>query len=145
MQSEWPVSRLSSLEANNVPTMKLTPDKKMVYPVPCSWRLPSPRNRISLRTAMSAFNLDSSRAIRAEWRLGRLLLVASSIVLTFNHAIFCIFAPLEVDAYLPHFRVFGPVEKMPADRAKPSGDERRASIRPPFRSLSPSGASSTVP
>ena len=116
-RSEWPVSRFSILEAMEVLNMKPTPEKhpsvvgypdqKRVYPGPCSWRLPYPGKQTSLRAAMSTFNPNSSCAIRAERRSGRLLWVASSIVLTFQHVTFSIFALLEMGAYLSCFNVLG--------------------------------------
>ena len=66
-------------------------------------------------------NLDSSCAIRAERRLGRLPWAAQSMVLTFQHATFSIFALLEMGAYFPYFNILGPLEKIPVDRGKPTG------------------------
>ena len=97
------------------------PDQKRVYLAPCSWRLPSPGKQTLLRAAMSTFNLDSSCAIRAEWRSGWLLWAASSMVLIFQHATFSIFAIVEVYGYLLCFNVLGLLEKMPVDCSKPTG------------------------
>ena len=126
MWSEWQVGRFSSLEQMEVLTMKPMPERcssvvgfpnqKRVYPVPCSWRLPSPGKRTLLRTAMLTLNLDSSCVIRAERHSGQLLWAASSMVPTFQHATFSIFALLEVGSYLPYFNVLGLLEKIPVDR-----------------------------
>ena len=94
---------------------------------------------------MSTFNLNSSCAIRAEQHSGRLLWAASSMVLTFQHATFSIFA-----LYLGRGRTFlvlmfwDHLRRCLLTAVSQLGDERRASVRPPFLGLSPCGARSTV-
>ena len=68
------------------------------------------------------FNLNSSCAIRAVWHPGQLLW--ASMVLTFQHVAFSIFALLEVGAYLPCFNILRPLEEMPVDCDNPNGGWR---------------------
>ena len=80
---------------------------------------------------MSMFSRDSSCAMRAEQRSGRLLSDESSMVLMFQHAMFS----RVVDALSSRvvivkgvrsffFTEFRPSEKMPVDCGKPTGYER---------------------
>ena len=155
MRSEWQVGRFSSLEVMKMLTMKPSPgrkpsveafpDQKMMNPAPCSWRLPSPQKRTSLKAAMSAFNPDSSYTIRAERRSGRLLWAASSMVLTFQRNPSVFLLTLRLVSIFLVLMILDCLRRCPLTVSRQLGDERRASVWPTFLGPFPREARSAVP
>ena len=135
MQSEWPVGDASTLKAMKLLTMIPTPkrwlsvdgfqEQMRVKPKPYSWRLPSSANQTTLRATMSILRQESSCAVRAKQHLWQLLLVLSSMVLTFKQ--------LSSPAFWFCFHIYITAPKISVNNGKPTGyGGDKLSLNEPF-------------